>query len=413
MPPPPELMEELVEEVLLRVPPDDPALLLRAALTCKRWCRLISDPRFRRRFRRFHRVPPVLGVINNDGDVSCFVPTSSFRPPYASARRNCHAIDARHGRVLLNDWDRKDLIMMNPITGEERRLPMPLLRHKYNCWSWNAVLLYAVAGCDHLDCAWGPFRVVFVATDQSEDFTSASIYSSDSGTWIEISSVEHPDEYYVRGPSALVENALYFVFVGGKRILKVNLGKQELTLISLPSVCEHKFVALMTLEHGGLGFAYSHEFKLYMWSREADLNRWVQYRVIDLGSLLPVHACSTSPDVISFADGASCMILSIGSTIYIFGTETGCFKCSTKLRSRLQLGAMRVLWYHMSMIVLLLPVFQRLEWSGAFGLVEAVAEKNWNLRWGKPPPEFLIGNIIGTINALVNIVEKLQRLGQH
>ena len=46
-PRPPELVDELVEEVL-RLPPGDPTSLLRAALV---WCRLVSDPGFRRRFR--------------------------------------------------------------------------------------------------------------------------------------------------------------------------------------------------------------------------------------------------------------------------------------------------------------------------------------------------------------------------
>jgi len=47
-PRPPELVDELVEEVL-RLPPGDPTTsLLRAALV---WCRLVSGPGFRRRFR--------------------------------------------------------------------------------------------------------------------------------------------------------------------------------------------------------------------------------------------------------------------------------------------------------------------------------------------------------------------------
>ncbi|KAL6622694.1 hypothetical protein ACP70R_018680 [Stipagrostis hirtigluma subsp. patula] len=50
-PPPPELMEELVEEVLLRFPPEEPASLVRAALVCRGWRCIVSDPFFRRRFR--------------------------------------------------------------------------------------------------------------------------------------------------------------------------------------------------------------------------------------------------------------------------------------------------------------------------------------------------------------------------
>ena len=56
-------MEELIEEILLRFPPHDPALLVHAALVCKQWCRLVSGAGFRRRFREFHRTPPMLGFL--------------------------------------------------------------------------------------------------------------------------------------------------------------------------------------------------------------------------------------------------------------------------------------------------------------------------------------------------------------
>ncbi|CAN6170684.1 unnamed protein product [Urochloa humidicola] len=77
---PPALVDELVEEILLRVPPDDPARLVRAALVCNRWRRIVSDPGFRRRFLELHRAPPMLGFLRNLGSQSSFVSTSSFRP---------------------------------------------------------------------------------------------------------------------------------------------------------------------------------------------------------------------------------------------------------------------------------------------------------------------------------------------
>ncbi|CAN6212904.1 unnamed protein product [Urochloa humidicola] len=66
-PPPPmdTLMDELVEEALLRLPYDDPAVLVYAALVCRRWRRLISGPGFRRRFRELHRTLPMLGFFGN------------------------------------------------------------------------------------------------------------------------------------------------------------------------------------------------------------------------------------------------------------------------------------------------------------------------------------------------------------
>ncbi|WVZ85222.1 hypothetical protein U9M48_032170 [Paspalum notatum var. saurae] len=185
---PPVLLDELVEEVLLRVPPDDPERLLRAALVCKCWCRIISDPGFRRRFREFHRTPPMLGFFS---DLSTpFISTSSFLSPRA-ARHNCQAIDARHGRVLRHSvpWHLGDkpldnaFRVLDPITGERRKLPLLPLPF-YPC-NWNAAVLCASLGtCDHLDCRRGPFLVVLVGTDHWGRMFSY-VYSSQTAAWSE------------------------------------------------------------------------------------------------------------------------------------------------------------------------------------------------------------------------------------
>ncbi|CAN6170595.1 unnamed protein product [Urochloa humidicola] len=93
--------EELVEDILLRIPPDDPASLLRAALVCKRWRRLVSAPAFRRRFLELHCAPPMLGLFAGNN----FVPTSSFRPRASRSAKWRNVVDARHGRVLLRAGD--------------------------------------------------------------------------------------------------------------------------------------------------------------------------------------------------------------------------------------------------------------------------------------------------------------------
>ncbi|KAL6864742.1 hypothetical protein ACP4OV_015893 [Aristida adscensionis] len=93
MPPaPPALIDAAVGEILLRLPPDDPALLVRASAVCKAWRRLATDAAFLRRNRRFHREPPLLGVIRHTAPfVGSFVPTGSFRPRLS-----------RRGRSLLH-----------------------------------------------------------------------------------------------------------------------------------------------------------------------------------------------------------------------------------------------------------------------------------------------------------------------
>ncbi|GJN10440.1 hypothetical protein PR202_ga28534 [Eleusine coracana subsp. coracana] len=82
----PALMEELVEEALLRIPPDDPASLVRAALVCKEWRRIVTGPGFRRRFRELHRRPPTLGVFCNMDGEGCFCLSASSLPLPARLR---------------------------------------------------------------------------------------------------------------------------------------------------------------------------------------------------------------------------------------------------------------------------------------------------------------------------------------
>ncbi|TVU18988.1 hypothetical protein EJB05_35111 [Eragrostis curvula] len=46
--------DDILREILIRLP-RLPSSLIRASLVCKRWCRVISDPFFLRRYRTHHR----------------------------------------------------------------------------------------------------------------------------------------------------------------------------------------------------------------------------------------------------------------------------------------------------------------------------------------------------------------------
>ncbi|CAN6195014.1 unnamed protein product [Urochloa humidicola] len=162
----PELMDELVEDILLRFLPIDPVSLFRAPLVSKGWCCLISSPGFHRRFE-FHQTPPMLGFFCNIGRVPeiylCegdlrFMPAaaSSFRLPHA-AIHSCHALDALHCRVLFYDFhdtatsQPMDLIVWNPRMGEVCKLLPPMVPPYM--FEWNVALLCAAAGCDdHVGC---------------------------------------------------------------------------------------------------------------------------------------------------------------------------------------------------------------------------------------------------------------------
>ncbi|CAN6251051.1 unnamed protein product [Urochloa humidicola] len=169
---PPALPDELVEEVLLRVPPEDPATLARAALACRRWRGLVADPAFHCRRLKLHgAVPPMLGFVYDGFTTTSYIPTSSCRPPHAE-HRGRRAFDARHGRVLLHGREYEDFIVWNPITDQLVELPRP--PDFIGNSSMKATVLCAATGvCDHSDCHRGPFIVVVVGTnDDLEDVDS-------------------------------------------------------------------------------------------------------------------------------------------------------------------------------------------------------------------------------------------------
>ncbi|TVU40593.1 hypothetical protein EJB05_14060, partial [Eragrostis curvula] len=299
-PPPPVLMEELVEEVLLRVPPDDPATLVRAALVCKPWCRLVSGRGFRHRFRELHRTPPMLGFCyitydeDEDEEISRFALTTSFTPP---------PFDSRHGRVLLRSksWDGGPFVIWDPITDEKQELPDLPRFPRRDLPLWSAAVFCAAAGiCNHLDCQSGSFSVVVACTNLQEMFVYH--YSPEVGAWSQ-TSAPNPGASFLTFPSApgaLVGNALYFICMKNTKILKYELGTREICLIDGPHRCSdfQSRVVLMSTEEGRLGFAYVLKFKLHIWSSEVDPDRdarWTQDQVIDLTKLPPFVSLSRSP----------------------------------------------------------------------------------------------------------------------
>ncbi|CAO1949071.1 unnamed protein product [Urochloa humidicola] len=329
-PPPPPLVGELIEEFLLRLPPDDPASLARAALVCKPWRRIVSCPRFRRRYREHHCTPPQLGFVQDVGGsrtpfLSRFVSTSSFRPPRAELR-GWKAIHSCHGSVLCSpppfgvEPEQKRFVVWNLMTGEQRELPKG---------SWNAAVLCAScagAGCSHI----GPFLVVFLGS--FHDKTSASVYSSETDAWGEptFTPVDYGQNCFLT--RTLVGNALYFDNLMDAEFLKYDLSTQEISAIKPPPQASRLNIVPIAMEDGRLGFATIQQSKLYLWSKEDGQDgdeRWEQSGIIELDVLLPVEALSPKPHVVGCADG--------GAVIF-FWTSAGYFSLELKSRRVKELG---------------------------------------------------------------------------
>ncbi|WVZ61648.1 hypothetical protein U9M48_011488 [Paspalum notatum var. saurae] len=275
------LMDDAVGEILLRLPPGDPACLARVLLVCKPWRRLLSDRAFLRRYRAFHRTPPMLGFFNLYLD---FVPGFASLPvPLPPPAGPCRALDCRHGRVLLHPWKEPFLTVSvwDPVTGDQQSFGSPVdLR---DCFA-AAVLCSSHGGCDHLECSGGPFLVVIASVgpnNHSGIGVALSIYSSETGAWSLPISFDLNCEYEIRAaPSLLAADALYFAAEYGVSILKYDLDRGVPLVISMPPI-HRQDMRLITAEDGGLGVAAVERAK-----PDDGIGEWVHNKVIKLDATI-------------------------------------------------------------------------------------------------------------------------------
>ncbi|XP_022679703.1 uncharacterized protein LOC111256257 [Setaria italica] len=331
-PAPPELMEDAVEEILLRLPPDEPAALVRASLVCKPWRRIVSDPAFLRRYRRFHPTPPLLGFFNElygAAPERRFVPTTpaSPFPKAAFDRRSWAAVDCRHGRVLLQkEKAGGNFVVWDPITGDQEELHMPSITGDRATSFYSASVLCAAAGCDHRDCHGGPFLVVYLGNDESQPIVHACVYSSESGAWVTMVSAHIGyNDFFTAYCGTLISDEIYQVIIGDDdAILKYDLGNHCLSVIGLPDESDDGGIVPMPTEDGSLGLASISASCLHLWSRKVNedgIAGWVQCRVVDLQALLPIDSPCKRAYVIGFAEGVGVIFVT---------TEVGTFTVELK-----------------------------------------------------------------------------------
>ncbi|CAL5089743.1 unnamed protein product [Urochloa decumbens] len=336
---PAALVDDLVEEILLRLPPDDPAQLVRASLVCKRWRRLVSDTGFRRSLHKFHRSPPMLGFFcRADGHGPShrirFVPTSTSCPPIADHR--CYRVlDSRHGRVLLllkHPVHECELAVWDPITGDRRDLPT--IHRSANTYNASVLCGGGTSSCDRQTCCHcKQFLVVFIGNSGSAGMF-ACFYSSQSGSWSEPTSLQAQCPPGCIDPVAgvLAGNAVYFQIRFGSKILKYDLGTKAFSVIDLPPSCYwygdyYNYIAPMATKDGGLGFVGVEDTRLHLWSWKTDRKgqeRWVESRTIRLKKLIPVDPVCLflMPDFVAFADGARLFLLVTTDGIFSIDLKT-------------------------------------------------------------------------------------------
>ncbi|PUZ42785.1 hypothetical protein GQ55_9G609700 [Panicum hallii var. hallii] len=298
-----ELMpEELVEEILLRVPPDEPAYLVRVALVCRPWRRILSDRGFLRP-RPTDRIPRFVRTST----------TSPFSPP-ALGCDLWWALDCRHSRVLIHTVNHDHLVVWYPLTGDQQHLSIPASpgAHMHN----GAVLCakHVDGGCDHLDCGHGGSFVVVIVDVDTDHVVRASAYSSETRAWGATTSV-HVDDLFEDRTSLLADAALHFTLKGGRSILKYDLSGHRLSVIGTPGDFAGMF--MMEAEDGGLGFVAVLDGCIYLWTQqhqEAGTTRWAQHRAIELGRMLP--------RLIGFAEGTNAVFINRYEGVFVLDLKS-------------------------------------------------------------------------------------------
>ncbi|XP_051205839.1 uncharacterized protein [Lolium perenne] len=339
----PDLPDELVHEILFRLPPDEPACLFRLSVLSNPWRKLLSDPDFHHNYRKFNRSPPMLGFIYNNevSSVTHFVPTTRPCPPCTFDPQMAEFIvcDCRHGRVLLDNGKLSmELAVWDPMTCRRKDLSDPCRSLFY----LGTAVLCAVYGCDHATCHDGPFHVVFVGIDAEAGSTTAYKYSSETGEWSTPTSelalfdehdiVVEPDLFDELGPvddgyvavlhSVLVEDSLHFLLMSGpqgSRILKYDVGRHFLSVIVLPAAVHYRNTILMATEDGRLGVAHLDRLILHLWSREVGpdgIAAWAEYRVISLMPFLPIGDPAIKVELIGSVEGANIIFATTALGVY-------------------------------------------------------------------------------------------------
>ncbi|KAI4982089.1 hypothetical protein ZWY2020_022581 [Hordeum vulgare] len=325
MAPPTELLDELVGEVLLRLPPDEPEHLFRAAIVCKSWLRIVCDPAFCRRYRDFHGAPPLLGLLHmlqvlQGGPAHRFASTTSMPDfPYPGSDRDGEhptPLDCRHGRVLVHMVQERSLVFVvsDPLTGDRHVVPAL----DFDSLIWTAAVFCVADGCQHLDCQGGPFRVAFLATGSADRVVKARVYSSVTEYFYHL-------PYVMPRRVAVIGDAVYFTLQSVDKIIKYNLPNSCFSMINQPP---HDLtpMTLMGMEDSSLGFACINNSSLCVWSRKVDSEaaaEWVQCRVIELEKIIPDVDLKWEPFVVGSAEGVGVIFISTDVGLFTIELKSG------------------------------------------------------------------------------------------
>ncbi|KAK1614201.1 hypothetical protein QYE76_019718 [Lolium multiflorum] len=320
---PPLEDDNLLAEILLRLPPL-PSSLPRASAVSRRWRSLASDPRFSRRFRAHHRRnSPHLGCFVNDFRNVLFQPALQAPnriPPCRFALPidqddHFRPLGCRHGLVLILHLSRNQLLVWEPVTGDQYRLDIPP-----GSGDTVSAAVLRPAGDGRY------FQVVLIGTNGMH-LGCASVYSSETGLWGNLTTAPC---VYPGMPAVMVGDSLYWVVVGRPfGILEFDLGVGGPCIIPMPEdsnaveICD---MWLIRAEGGGLGFLVLSGFSLQLWKRQTNCDgvaSWVLGRTIALDKLLPINSDDEHiPLILGYAEDNNAVFVWTSSGVFMVRLES-------------------------------------------------------------------------------------------
>ncbi|KAJ1256861.1 hypothetical protein BS78_K288400 [Paspalum vaginatum] len=239
-PPPTSPLEDddLLQEILIRVPPDPSSLPL-ASLVCKRWRSVVTGAWFQRCFRAHHQTAPLLGLF--------------------------------HDMITQKDF----ILIWDPVAGCHARLPIPP-EFRYSSIRGTVLCAATEQGHVHGACCHDlsiPYKVVLVSMcSEGVRRPMACVYSSQTG----IDGDDGDDDLMLEPDS----------------ILEFHLDTQSLNVIKGPPMNGIHHSHIIKAVDGGVGLvALSYYTTLQLWHRKASNGRdatatWVLFKTVDLISIL-------------------------------------------------------------------------------------------------------------------------------
>jgi hypothetical protein len=290
-------VDDLLREILLRLPPQ-PSSLPRASAVCTRWRGLVTDPNFLRIFRVHHPKPPLLGFIELGHMGIKFTPI--LDPPdripperfhLGPCSRGTEVLHCRHGLILVIDMAWKEVVVCDPIAGEQRHVAIPPVLRRYDL---NGVVLCSASEQGHLHGSShsSPFKFKVVLVGMYKQDLMACVYSSEAGVWGNLITRTAPSDLFAdRVPGIVIGNALYWLSFSD-RIVEFDLDEHNLAVIEGPPItCDFHDGSsqIIQSEDGVVGLAILSYTRLQMWHRNVNCHgvaTWVLWKTIERQNIL-------------------------------------------------------------------------------------------------------------------------------